>query len=372
MKIVIASDKFKNCLTSKEVNRAIGKGLLKSLSEVELTYIEMADGGEGSLDVFRKETGMGTVHLYVKDPLGRVVGAEYLYGNGVAFIEMAKASGLCLLKKEEYNPLITSSFGLGQIICDAIEREAEQIIIGIGGSATNDGGAGMLSALGFGLLDYQGNRIAPGGASLNDLQKITTSPAIEQLNQVYFEVATDVDNPLLGEYGATNVYSEQKGADALSKEVLERGMKNFAKISADYLGVDFSDFEGAGAAGGVGFALKAFLGASLRPGWEIMSKLSDLEEKIASCDLVITGEGSFDSQSLRGKLVNGIMSLAAKYGKPLWILCGVSSLNAQGFSNNIKVFPLSDEEPDKDASMKRSSQLLEKVSAQAATFLKRH
>lgn len=369
MKIVIASDKFKNCLSSKEVNRAIGSGVQKSLSGCEVCYIEMADGGEGSLDVFRKVSGAGRVHLYVKDPLGREIAAEYLYGNGIAFIEMAKASGLCLLKREEYNPMIASSFGLGQIIFDAVDRGAEHIIIGIGGSATNDGGAGMLSALGYKLLNASGNEIPPGGASLNDLETIISSPASTRLEQIRFEVATDVNNPLLGTNGATNVFSAQKGADATMRQMLEKGLENFSKVAKNITGIDYSIFPGTGAAGGVGFALKSFLGAELLPGWSIMASVAGLEEKIAKSDLVITGEGSLDRQSLGGKLISGIMELCHKNNKPLWIFCGVSSLNEESLSKNIKIFPLTLEEPDPEESVKNAKRLLENISEKAATFL---
>lgn len=369
MKIVIASDKFKNCLSSKEVNMAIGKGLKKVLPECEVACIEMADGGEGSLEVFRKTTGAGTVHLYVKDPLGREIAAEYLYGNGVAFIEMARASGLCLLKEEEYNPLIATSLGLGQMIFDAVDREAEHIIIGIGGSATNDGGAGMLSALGYGLLDASGNVIAQGGAPLNELATITPGPATTRLEQIRFEVATDVNNPLLGTSGATNVFSAQKGANSSMRQILEKGLENFSKVTKNIAGIDYSIFPGTGAAGGVGFALKAFLGAELSPGWSIMASLAGLEEKIANSDLVITGEGSLDTQSLGGKLVSGIMELCHKYNKPLWIFCGVNSLNEESLNKMIKIFPLSLEEPDIEASVKNAKIHLENISEKAATFL---
>lgn len=348
---------------------AIGSGLQKSLPECEVCFIEMADGGEGSLDVFRKVSGAGRVQLYVKDPLGREIGAEYLYSNGVAFIEMAKASGLCLLKKEEYNPLAASSFGLGQIIYDAVEREAEHIIIGIGGSATNDGGAGMLSALGYGLLDASGNEIPPGGASLNDLATIIPGPASTRLEQIRFEVATDVNNPLLGINGATNVFSAQKGANASMRQVLEKGLENFSNVAKNITGIDYSIFPGTGAAGGVGFALKAFLGAELLPGWSIMASLAGLEEKIVKSDLVITGEGSLDRQSLGGKLISGIMELCHKHKKPLWIFCGVSSLNEESLSKNIKIFPLTLEEPDPEESVKNAKRLLENISEKAATFL---
>lgn len=369
MKIVIASDKFKNCLSSKEVNMAIGKGLKKVLPECEVACIEMADGGEGSLEVFRKTTGAGTVHLYVKDPLGREIAAEYLYGNGVAFIEMARASGLCLLKEEEYNPLIATSLGLGQMIFDAVDREAEHIIIGIGGSATNDGGAGMLSALGYGLLDASGNVIAQGGAPLNELATITPGPATTRLEQIRFEVATDVNNPLLGTSGATNVFSAQKGANSSMRQILEKGLENFSKVTKNITGIDYSIFPGTGAAGGVGFALKAFLGAELSPGWSIMASLAGLEEKIANSDLVITGEGSLDTQSLGGKLVSGIMELCHKYNKPLWIFCGVNSLNEESLNKMIKIFPLSLEEPNIEASVKNAKIHLENISEKAATFL---
>lgn len=368
MKIVIACDKFKHSLTSKEANRAIGRGLFKVLSGLELSCVELADGGEGSLDVFRNEMGAGTVQLYVNDPLGREVRAEYLFLNGVAFIEMSKASGLSLLRKEEYNPLITSTYGLGQMIKDAVERDADHIIIGIGGSATNDGGIGMLRALGFIFLDSNGKEIGHGGEALNNLREIVPSSAQEKLNQIRFVIATDVTNPLIGINGATSVFSQQKGADDSMQEILEKGMINYSKICKEFIGIDYTEYPGSGAAGGVGFALKSFLGASLKPGWEIMANLTGLEEKIIGSDLVITGEGSLDSQSLGGKLISGIIELTKKHNKPLWIFCGQNSLNTEALNNRVKVFPISVEEPVVELSILNAKPLLEKLSAQAATF----
>lgn len=374
MKIVVACDKFKGSLSSAHANKCVSEGFSSAIPGSQIESIEIADGGEGSLSVFEKITGTKTILLRVFDPLGREIEAKYLFKESTAFIELATASGLVLLSPEEYNPLFTSTYGFGQMINDAAKRGAKHIITAIGGSATNDGGAGMLSALGFLLEDSNGKLVGPGGASLLRLKKITPGPAARLLSSICFETACDVNNQLLGRDGATFVYSGQKGANESDKVLLEKSLENFATVSAEYKGEDFSGYPGAGAAGGVGFALKTFLNSQLLPGWKIMADITGLEDKIKKCDLVVTGEGTLDSQSIRGKLVSGVAEMAAKHKKPLLIVCGENKLdNINEFKNlpeGVKILSILREEPHKERAMKMASTLLKKISYDFATFLK--
>ena len=350
-KILIAPDKFKGSLTSAQAAGAIQRGIEEKSNEPLLfRIIEIADGGDGSLEVLQKKIqGAQIANLQVHDPVGRLVDSKMLiYGgkkaeNGAesdpedaktcAFIEMAKVSGLEMLSKEERNPLYTSTYGMGEAVKYAIAKGAEQITLSIGGSATNDGGAGMLQALGYKFLDASGREIACpicGG----DLCRVASIVAPEgndalMLQQVQFKVICDVTNPLLGPQGATAVYGPQKGADVNGLRLLEEGLGNYASAGEKSLGIPVRVKErpGTGAAGGVGYASVAFLGAELIPGWKFFAQITSLEESVQWADLVITGEGSLDSQSLSGKVVSGVLNLASKYGKQVIIFCGVNKLS---------------------------------------------
>ena len=347
-KILIAPDKFKGSLTSAQASQAIRKGLEEkfllpdSPYRLEFRIIEIADGGDGSLEVLHKKlNGSDVVEMTVHDPAGKAAVSQILLynmpgGEKCAFIEMAKVSGLEMLTREERNPLYTSTYGMGEAIKAAIVHGAKQITLSIGGSATNDGGAGMLQALGYKFLDAQGEEI-PAPICGGDLQRVASveEPAAEKhtgdgnvLPGVTFKVICDVTNPLLGPQGATAVYGPQKGADARALELLEAGLANYAATAEKYLSVpqECKEHPGAGAAGGVGYAGLAFLGAELIPGWKFFAEITSLEESVKWADLVITGEGSLDSQSLSGKVVSGVLNLAAKYNRPATIYCGVSKL----------------------------------------------
>ncbi len=387
MKIVIACDKFKGSLTSSEANESISCGFFDYferekvspfVKRPEISSLIMADGGEGTLEIFaaNKKPGGGEVEeiiLSVKDPLLRDISAKYLMCGRRAYIEMAKASGLALLNPSEYDPLRASTYGFGQMIADAIERGAEEIVCGIGGSATNDGGAGMLAALGFELVGRSGFSVEPGGVGLLDLIEIRCSPASRSLASIKFITACDVNNPLLGAEGATRVYSAQKGAGEREMAILERALENFSGVVCEFAGEDFRGHPGAGAAGGTGFAMLSLLGAELRPGWQVMAEAAGLEERTSSCDLVVTGEGSLDKQSLHGKVASGVADTAGRHNKPLWIFCGVNRLapeEAELLGKSVKVFSLEEIAPDPQTSLKEAKGLLRKISAQAATFLK--
>lgn len=349
-KILIAPDKFKGSLTSAQAAQAIRKGIEEKYSlpcrKLEFRIIEIADGGDGSLEVLHKKLpGSRVVGVPVHNPVGKSVTSDILLytlpkkgdeAGLCAFIEMAKVSGLEMLTKEERNPLNTTTYGMGEAIRGAIAHGATQITLSIGGSATNDGGAGMLQALGYRFLDAAGEEI-PSPICGGDLGKVASVEVPvgrkdggngKALQGITFKVICDVTNPLLGPQGATAVYGPQKGADAQVLKILEAGMANYAAVAEKSLGVlqECKEYPGAGAAGGVGYAGLALLDAELIPGWKFFAEITSLEESVQWADFVITGEGSLDSQSLSGKVVSGVLNLAAKYNKPAAIFCGVSKL----------------------------------------------
>ena len=302
---------------------------------VQFRMVEIADGGDGSLEVVEKRVANGRrVQCEAADPVGVRRPVEYLmYGQGgkvSAFVEMAKVCGLAQLDAGLRNPLNTSTYGLGEVILDAASRGAVSITLSIGGSATDDCGAGMLQALGFLFTDAAGN-LLPVPVCGRDLERIVgiKEPEIKRWGRV--EVICDVINPLLGPNGATAVYAPQKGADSDALVRLEEGKRSFTSVAEKCLGISQSckEYPGAGAAGGVGYAGMAFLGAQLLPGWRFFARITSLEESVKWADLVITGEGSLDSQSLSGKVVSGVITLAQEYRKPVMIFCGVNKLGRE-------------------------------------------
>ena len=392
LKIVIVADKFKGSLTSPEVAAIIGEGLRKGSSlELEIKSIPIADGGDGFLDAISRTVVCEKHDAMVFDPLGRKIKSGFLMSEGRAIIEMAKASGLHLLNPEEYNPLKTTTYGLGELIKKAIDAGAREILVGIGGSATNDCGTGMLQALGYNFLDNKGRAVVAGpeefmnGSLLESVCTVDDSMVDPSVHKVKITVACDVSNPLLGAEGASYVYGPQKGASERQLEILEEGAKNFSSVterhlgfsssflcdSQSYIGFDMSDFPGAGAAGGVGFAFKAYLNAELLPGWGVVAEITHAQKAIEQADLVITGEGRLDAQSLSGKLVEGISHLARQYNKPLWVFCGENKLSvAQSNKLHIdKIFSIYEEAKDLNNSISMASEILRKISASSATFL---
>jgi glycerate kinase len=329
MNLVIAPDKFKGSLSSFQVGDAVERGLLRASSSFHIVKLPMADGGDGLSEIIAYYTGAQWQNAEVQDPLGRTIQAQWLLSSDgrTAFIEMARASGLQLLKPEQYNPLLTSTFGTGQLIRAAIEKGVETIIIGIGGSATNDGGTGMAAALGYRFLDRNGKELRPNGKNLQKLDRIDSSNKLN-LEHIHFKVACDVKNPLWGEQGASRVYAPQKGADPQMVEELEKGMIHFASVVRKDLGKELSGLEGGGAAGGLGAGCAAFLNALLISGAELVMQLSGLEQYVKNADWVITGEGRIDSQSLQGKLVTGVASVCKRQGKKLLAVCGSLAIEA--------------------------------------------
>ncbi|WP_435952011.1 glycerate 2-kinase [Dryocola sp. BD626] len=324
MKIVIAPDSYKESLSAVEVAQAIEKGFREIFPDAEYISVPVADGGEGTVDAMIGATQGSKMTATVTGPLGEPVTACWgMSGDGkTAFIEMAEASGLALVPVEKRNPLVTTSRGTGELILCALDNGARNIIIGIGGSATNDGGAGMVQALGAKLVDATGKEISPGGGSLLSLNSIDISGMDKRLESCVINVACDVTNPLIGDNGASRIFGPQKGADEATIVELDRNLAHFADVIKKHLRIDVKNAPGAGAAGGMGAALMAFLGADLRSGIEIVTEALNLEEHIHDCSLVVTGEGRMDSQSIRGKVPVGVAAVAKKYRKPVIGIAG--------------------------------------------------
>ena len=324
MKIVIAPDSFKESLTALEVAEAIEAGLKKVLPDAEYVKVPMADGGEGTVQSLVDATEGRLISAEVRAPLGNKVKAEFgLSGDGrTAIIEMAAASGLHLVPPEARNPLRTTSYGTGELILAALAEGVEKIIVGIGGSATNDGGAGMLQALGALLLDAQHQPIGAGGGCLQDLAAIDLSGLDKRLAGVEIVVACDVDNPMCGEKGASAVFGPQKGATPEMVQALDSGLQHFAAIAARDLGLDIQSPAGAGAAGGMGGGVLLLPDARLQAGVKIVMEAVGLAEKVQDADLVITGEGRMDAQSVHGKTPIGVAHTAKAFGKPVIAIVG--------------------------------------------------
>ncbi|XJZ26191.1 glycerate kinase [Bacillota bacterium Lsc_1132] len=324
MKIVIAPDSFKESLTAMEVAEAIEKGMKRVLPDADFIKVPMADGGEGTVQSLVDATDGEIIARSVTGPLGERVDAFFgMLGNGkTAVIEMAAASGLHLVPADKRNPLLTTTKGTGELILAALDHGAQHIIIGIGGSATNDGGAGMAKALGAKLLDENGEEIGDGGGTLNQLAKIDCTDLDPRLNSIKIEVACDVDNPLTGERGASAIFGPQKGATPAMVEQLDANLGHFAVIIERDLGKSIKNVSGAGAAGGLGGGLLAFLPAELKRGVDIVIEATGLAKMAADADFVITGEGKIDRQTIFGKTPIGVAKAAKKYGVPVIALAG--------------------------------------------------
>lgn len=324
MRILVGPQEFKGTLSSTEAARAIAAGLSAEYPDWQLDLLPMADGGPGTLDAVLAARSGERRRERVADPLMRTVEAEWgLLADGGAVVECAAASGLWRLRPNELDPRRASSFGTGQLIAHALEAGCTSLQIGLGGSATNDGGAGMAQALGYRLLDAAGNDLPPGGAALARLHRIDASAAHAGIAALRVLGATDVTNPLSGPEGASAVYGPQKGADAAAVAELDAALTRFAEVVRRDLGVDVRSVPGAGAAGGLGAGLIAFLGAELAPGARIIGDITNIQARIAAADVVITGEGRLDQQTDFGKGPAYVASLAAAAGKPCIAIAGV-------------------------------------------------
>lgn len=324
MKIIIAPDSFKDSLSAAGVAQAIAQGLAEVWPDAELCQCPMADGGEGTVESILAACDGQLRRHRVQGPLGATVEARWgwLPQSHTAIIEMAEASGLQLLALDQRDACNSSTFGTGELILAALDAGAQRIILAIGGSATNDGGAGALQALGLKLLDRQGQALPRGGLALAELAAIELDGMDPRLARVRFEIAADVNNPLCGDHGASAIFGPQKGATPQQVQALDRALGHFADLCAEVLPKDVRDEPGSGAAGGLGFAAKAFLGAQFRPGVEVVAELVGLEQAVRGADLVITGEGRFDAQTLRGKTPFGVARIAREQGVPVIVIAG--------------------------------------------------
>lgn len=374
MKIVIASDKYKGSLSATEVCRVIGKTIKEIGPDIEVILSPMADGGDGTVETLVESLDGKFVELEVKGPLGEPVMARFgMIGSGTAVIEMASASGLVLVPAGRRNPMETTTYGTGELILKAIDMGSKKIIVGIGGSATNDGGMGMAQALGYRLLDSSGDPLGFGGKELVRLSSIDDAGINSKLLSTTIEVASDVDNPLYGKKGAAYVYGPQKGAGPEMVKDLDEGLKNYAQVVARDLKKDIAGLPGAGAAGGLGAGLAAFAGGILKPGTDIVIETTGLEDKIKDADLIITGEGAMDDQTFYGKSAYGVAKLALKYSIPVITINGsvlsdrnnIDEKNSSLFSGNFSIInrPMTLEEAIRDA-----EELLSGAAAEIISF----
>ena len=320
MKVLVAPDKFKGSLSAIEVCQAMARGISQFDEGIEVQQIPLADGGEGTLDILDHYLDLETQCVAVCDPLGRPIQASYRLKGTTAYVEMARASGLDLLASEERNCLHTTSLGTGQQIAHAYDQGVRTIFLLIGGTATSDGGLGVLQALGIQAY-HQKKPLDPKGQSLLDITHFQeTSPTgYPDLN---FHILSDVKNPLFGPQGAAYIYAPQKGADAAAVVHLDQGFRNFAQVIQQQKGIEVHNFEGAGAAGGIAAGIKGFFPTQVRSGIETIMELVQLKEAVKAADLVITGEGKMDQQTLAGKVIAGVQQLCIQYGAPLGVVCG--------------------------------------------------
>ncbi|MGB3851158.1 MAG: glycerate kinase [Tunicatimonas sp.] len=322
MQLVLTPDKFKGSLTAAEVCQIVKRGVKRYDPAVRVRSIPLADGGEGTLDILIPLLRLEIVRTTVPDPLFRPIPACYGMQGDTAYVEMAVASGLPLLKEAERDPLRTTSLGTGELLRHAIERGARRVYLFVGGSATNDAGLGLAQALGYRFLDVQGQELSPVGGNLIRVARIEKEQLLPQLADVEIRVVSDVNNPLYGSQGAAQVYAPQKGATAAAVHLLEQGLTNMADRMQDFSGNDVRNVPGAGAAGGIGAGAVAFLGAQLIPGIATMLDLCQAPPAIAQADLVVSGEGKIDAQTLHGKVVKGVGDVCRQHGVPLNVICG--------------------------------------------------
>lgn len=324
MKVVVAIDSLKGSLSSMEAGLAIKAGILEADKTAEVIIKPLADGGEGTTDSLVEGLGGEKKYVDVMGPLGLPVRAYYGYlkQTRTAIIEMASAAGITLMAEKDRNPFKATTYGVGELILDAVKLGCLDFIIGIGGSATNDGGVGMLQALGFEFLDKDGNKIGYGAGELGKIARINDKKVNKELKNCHFRVACDVNNPLCGKNGAAYVYGPQKGVSDDKMEALDLSMAHYADITNEYLGKDYRNYPGAGAAGGLGYAFLSYLPASLESGISLILKEIKLEENLADADYVITGEGRLDFQTAMGKAPIGVAKLAKKYGAKVIAFAG--------------------------------------------------
>ena len=335
MNVLIAIDSFKGSLTSMQAGQAAAVGIKRVYPDAEIMVRPIADGGEGTVHALVDGMGGEMQVIRVTGPLGQAVDAEYgiIKSSQTAIIEMSAAAGITLVSAEERNPLHTTTYGVGEIILDAIRKGCRNFIVGIGGSATNDGGFGMLKALGFGFFDEKGEPVPLGGKGLSELCKITDEHALPELKECTFNIACDVTNPLCGPRGCSAVFGPQKGANPQMVAKMDKWLLNYAKLVKSVRPDADKDAPGAGAAGGIGFAFLSFLNGKLKNGIDLILRETRLEQYVQKADIVITGEGRLDAQTTMGKAPSGIAAIAKKYGKPVIGFAGCVTEDA-GACNN--------------------------------------
>lgn len=319
MKIIVGMDSFKGSLSSVEANQAVENGIKRVFPDAVVSSFAMADGGEGTAETLVDGMNGSLVETSVTGPLGSPVQSSYglIKDEQLAIIEVASACGLTLLAKDELNPLVTTTYGAGELINHAFKNGARKFIIGLGGSATNDGGVGMLQAMGYEFLDADGNEVAFGGGSLSSIHSINQTSKSRKFKDCEFRVACDVSNILYGEQGASYVFGPQKGADSDMLKVLDAGLKHYAEFTAKEMDIDINNIEGGGAAGGLGAAFHGYLNGQLESGVELIMDVLGVEDELKNADLVITGEGRIDAQTSMGKVPAGMAGLAGKYSIPI-------------------------------------------------------
>jgi glycerate kinase len=372
MRILISPQEFKGSLTARQAAEAIAAGLRRALPDAALDLAPMADGGPGTVEAILSSTPGRPQKTTVQDPLGRPIEAAWaLLDDATAVIEMAAASGLILLKPEERDPRLTSTYGTGQLVRAALDAGCRRLIVGVGGSATNDGGAGVAQALGARLLDVNGRDLPPGGAALAGLDRIDVSGLDPRLKQCEVTAATDAVNPLCGSSGASFVYGPQKGATPEIAAGLDAALQHYAAIVERDLGVDIASLPGAGAAGGLGGGLVAFLGARIASGAELVADAIDLRQRIARADVVFTGEGRLDAQTAYGKSVSVVARLAKEGGRPVVALAGsierdASTLAAAGID---AALPIASAPATEAEMLEKAASLLSDAAERAARLL---
>ncbi len=365
MKILILPDSFKGCLSSDEVAKALTIGIRRVFPAADIAAYSVADGGEGTTHAFVSQTGGRICPCLVHDALGRPINAFYgVLPDGVAVVESAAASGFQHLSAQERNPMMASSYGTGEIIAEVLKQGHRHIILGLGGSVTNDGGVGMAKALGFQFLDANGDEIAEGGGALHDLNRIDDSAILHALRQAKFRMACDVKNPLTGHSGASVVYGPQKGATLEMVKILDNNLSHLAKVIKKDLKIEVSECAGAGAAGGLGAGALAFLGGDLMPGFDMLVEVLQLKTKIAEADVIITAEGRIDAQTLNGKLPFAVAQLAKAEGKKVIAFAGQLGEDHQllyqyGFT---AIFPIAEGPMSLSESIKQTPVLLANAS----------
>ena len=335
MKAVIAMDSFKGSISSIEAGNAAAEGIRRVFPDADTIIKPVADGGEGTVEALVSGLNGRLCEAEVSDPLGRKITARYgILTNNTAVIEMAAASGLTLLSENERDPMLTTTYGTGELIRSAIRNGCRNFIIGIGGSATNDGGIGCLQALGFGMLDDKGRQVGFGAKGLSQLTEINDTNVIQELKECSFKVACDVTNPLCGKNGCSAVFASQKGAKVEMIPVMDGYLRNYAELTKTYNAAASPDTPGAGAAGGLGFALMYYLNAEFESGIELIMRETQLEDSVKDADIVITGEGCLDSQTAMGKAPVGIAKIAKKYGKTVIAFSGAVKSGAELCNQN--------------------------------------